>query len=165
MKRILSLCLLWALASTPLMAAPTQPMQFDITQTVVKMPLADDVSMDDAAASMKLRANMLNMMFVAHQPLGEQVKKMGFESRRLEIFQFCDPITARKMVDYNAIFAAYMPCRIAMVQEADGKAYLMMLNLDMLIQGAHLNPELRKLAQEVNAKLTEIMQAGANGDL
>lgn len=138
---------------------------FDITQTVVKMPLQEGVSIDDAIESMKLRANGLNMMFVAHQPLSQQVIKMGFESKRLEIFQFCDPVTARKMVDYNSIFAAYMPCRIALVEEPDGQVYLMMLDLDMLIQGSQLTPELRELAQDVNTKLTSIMTAGANGDL
>jgi uncharacterized protein (DUF302 family) len=141
------------------------PTRIDIEQTVIKMPLAPDVSMDDAIDSMKLRANMVNMMFVAHQPLSTQLEKMGFESKRLEIFQFCDPITAGKMVKHNSIFAAYMPCRIALVEEEDGQAYLMMLNRAMLIAGAELNDELKDLAVEVNDKLTEIMTAGANGDL
>ena len=138
---------------------------FDVSQTVIQRPLEEGVSMDDAIDSMKLRANLVNMMFVAEQPLSKQLKAMGVESRRLEIFQFCDPLIARKMVDYNPIFAAYMPCRIALVEKPDGKAYLMMLDLNMLIQGAKLDPELRALAEQVNQKLTEIMEAGATGAL
>lgn len=162
MTRIL-LALLLALAC--MSAGADQPARIDISQTVVKMPLEEGVTMDDAVTSMKLRANMLNMMFVAHQPLGDQVRKMGHESKRLDIFQFCDPLIARRMVDYNPVFAAYMPCRIALVEEPDGKAYLIMLDLNMLIGGSELSPELRKLAEGVNSKLTEIMQAGAGGEL
>lgn len=146
-------------------AGAAEPQRLDINQTVVKMPLEEGVTMDDAVASMKLRANMLNMMFVAHQPLGEQVRKMGHESKRLDIFQFCDPLIARRMVDYNEVFAAYMPCRIALVEGPDGGAHLLMLDLNMLIEGSELSPELRELADEVNSKLTEIMEAGAGGEL
>jgi uncharacterized protein (DUF302 family) len=156
-------CLAFALA--PVQAADPTTFSIPIEQTVVKMPIVEGVSMDDAVDSMKLRANFVNMMFVAHQPLYEQLRAMGMESGRLEIFQFCDPQIAGKMVAFNSIFAAYMPCRIALVEEPDGQAYLMMLNLDILIQGAELSPELKALAVEVNDKLMEIMTAGANGDL
>lgn len=166
-KLISSLILAVALSlpGTLVAATPENAQTFDISQTVVKLPLADDVSPDDAIDSMKLRANLVNMMFVAHQPLSKQLEKMGKESGRLEIFQFCDPLIAAEMVKYNSIFAAYMPCRIALVEEADGRYYLMMLDLDMLIQGAELTPELKDLAEEVNSKLTEIITAGAEGAL
>lgn len=147
-------------------SAEDQPQgSIDINQTVVKMPIEDEVTPNDAIDSMKLRANRHNMMFVSHQPLSQQLQKMGLESRRLEIFQFCDPVIAGKMVEYNSIFAAYMPCRIALVEEPDGIFYLMTLDLDMLIQGAELPPELHELAQDVNNKLLDIMEAGATGDL
>ncbi len=165
MSRILlPFVLLAALFTLPTQAAP-QPQQIDIAQTVVRLDLAEGISKEEAIDSMKLRANQENMMFVAHQPVSTQIRNMGVESRTLEIFQFCDPLIARKMVDYNPIFAAYMPCRIAMVEDSEGKISLMMLNLDMLIQGAKLSPELQTLANEVNTKLMSIMTAGANGDL
>jgi len=161
-KLLAVLCLTLFGAAT---AAADTTTGIDIERTVVKMPLAPGVSMDDAVESMKLRANMLNMMFVAHQPLSKQLNAMGFESKRVEIFQFCDPITAGKMIKFNSVFAAYMPCRIALVEEADGRAYLLMLKLDMLIAGAGLSEELKALAVEINDKLMEIMTAGANGEL
>ena len=146
-------------------AGAAEPARLDINQTIVRMPLEQGVSMDDAVSSMKLRANMLNMMFVAHQPLGEQVRKMGHESKRLDVFQFCDPLIARQMVDHNVAFAAYLPCRISLVEEPDGGASLVMLDLDVLIAGSELSPELRKLAEEVDRKLTSIIEAGAGGEL
>lgn len=155
---------LFMLGITPL-HAQQEAMRIDIRQTVVKLPIEEGISADEAIESMKLRANEHNMMFVAHQPLSAQLEKMGVESRRLEIFQFCDPVIAGKMVEYESIFAAYMPCRIALVEEPDGGFNLMMLNLDMLIQGAELPPELHALAVDVNTKLMDIMQAAAAGDL
>lgn len=167
MRAIPALFLSLSMLSVALPARAEAPKaeSFSIEQTVLRMPLAEGIGMDEAVESMMLRANMLNMKFVAHQPLHKELAASGIESRRLEIFQFCNPITARKMVDSNALFAAYMPCRIALVENPDGSADLMMMDLNMVIQGAALNPELAELAQQVNDALTEIMTAGANGEL
>lgn len=164
MRRLFLALSLIVLSASAVADAPVTR-SIDINQTVVQMELEEGISVDEAIDSMKLRANRHNMMFVAHQPLSQQLEKMGFASRRLEILQFCDPLIARKMVDFNPVFAAYMPCRIAIVETADGKAHLMMVNLDMLIAGAALSPELRKLARDVNEKLLDIMKAGAAGEL
>ena len=165
MKRTLTtlLATLCLLASTAALA--TEPLRVDIGQTVVKRQLAEDVEPDDAVESMKLRANMLNIKLVAELPLSKQIKAMGQESRRMEIYQFCDPLTAKNMVEYNIDFAAYLPCRIALVEDAKGKFWLVMMNLDMLIQGASLDAKLKKEAEKVRDTLNEIMDAGVNGDL
>lgn len=137
----------------------------NIEDTVVKLPLAEGVSFDDAIASMKLRANVLNMKLVAELPLSKQIQAMGKKARRMEIYQFCDPLTAQRMVEANIHFAAYLPCRIALVEDQQGKGWLVMMNLDMMLQGATLTKELRTQATKVRDTLMDIMQAGANGDL
>lgn len=136
-----------------------------LEQTVVKLPLAEGVSMDDAVASMKLRANMHNMNLVAELPLSKQVEAMGKKARRMEIFQFCDPLTAQRMVEANIHFAAYLPCRIALVEDEDGQGWLVMMNLDMMLNGTTLTDELKTEATRVRDALMEIMQAGAEGAL
>ncbi|VAX14577.1 hypothetical protein MNBD_GAMMA24-1599 [hydrothermal vent metagenome] len=138
--------------------------RFDISQTVSKLPLADDVSADDAIIALKSKAIELNMKFVAHQPLSKELKARGIKSGRLEIFQFCNPEDAHKMVKFNPIFAAYMPCRIALVEDENGKVWLMMINLDMLINNTDLPPKLKTIAMRINKTLAQIMQAGASGD-
>lgn len=140
---------------------PTQ--SIDISQTVVQVKLADGVSADDAIDALQSRAINLNMKLVAHQPLSKELNARGIKSGRLEIFQFCNPEDAYKMVQFNPIFAAYMPCRIALVEEPDGTTSLMMINLDMLINNTELPPELKKMATKINSNLMEIMQAGASG--
>jgi uncharacterized protein (DUF302 family) len=144
--------------------APPLAQSFDIDQTVIKMALAEDVSAEDAIDALRSKSVELNMKFVAHQPLSKELEARGVETGRLEIFQFCNPMDAHEMVKFNPIFAAYMPCRIALVEDQEGKHWLMMLNLDMLINNTPLPPELRKIAERVNATLTQIMEAGANGE-
>jgi uncharacterized protein (DUF302 family) len=156
----LFVCLL-VFSCTSLAAAP----MMNIEDTVVKMPLADGVSFDDAVASMKLRANIRNMKLVAELPLSKQIEAMGKKARRMEIYQFCDPLTAQRMVEANIHFAAYLPCRIALVEDEKGQGWLVMMNLDMMLNGATLTDELKTQAIKVRDTLMDIMQAGANGDL
>jgi len=143
---------------------PPPPQTFDINQTVIKQPLAEDVTADDAIDALKSKAVELNMKFVAHQPLSKELQARGVASGRLEIFQFCNPMDAYEMVKFNPVFAAYMPCRIALVEDQQGKTWLMMLNLDILINNTPLPPKVRAIAERVNNTLTQILQAGASGE-
>ena len=165
------ICVIVALLSMPAGAADTaskkQPAAISsISQTVVKMPLAKGVSMDEAVESMKLRANFINMKLVAELPLSKQVEaETGKPERRMSIYQFCDAQTAKQMVDYSMDFAAYLPCRIALIQDEKGQGWLVMMDLNVLINSANLNPKLKEKAIEVRNNLESIMKAGANGDL
>jgi len=167
MNRLLSTLFVLALFCTGTAQAAgkaPQPVQsIDINQTVTRVKLAEGVSADDAIDALQSRAIALNMKLVAHQPLSKELKARGIDSGRLEIFQFCNPEDAYKMVSFNPIFAAYMPCRIALVEEPNGTTWLMMINLDMLINNVELPPELKKIATQINNNLMEIMQAGASG--
>jgi uncharacterized protein (DUF302 family) len=90
---------------------------------------------------------------------------MGKKARRMEIYQFCDPLTAQRMVEANINFAAYLPCRIALVEDEKGQGWLVMMNPDMMLTGATLSAELKKQATEVRDNLLEIMDAGTKGEL
>ncbi len=139
------------------------PPVMSVAQTVVKVPLAKGISASDAIEAMKIRANALNIKLVAEMPLSKQLEAMGEKSRRLDIYQFCDPLTAKKMVEYDIHFAAYLPCRIALVEDAQGQNWLLMMNLDMFIQDPKLSPTLKADAAKVRDTLVEIMDAGAKG--
>ena len=162
---LLTLTLACTACATNGTSAQNKPMPvLDIAQTVVKMPLAKGISMDDAVESMKIRANKLNIKLVAEMPLSKQIEAMGVKSRRIDIYQFCDPLTAKKMVEYDINFSAYLPCRIALVEDAQGQGWLVMMNLDMFIQDPKLSTTLKTDAIKVRDTLTEIMQAGAKGE-
>lgn len=137
----------------------------DMGMNIIVCPLAEDVSMEDAIDSMKLRANTLNFKMVAHMPLSEQVKAMGQDSQRMEIFQFCDALIAKQMVEYNVVFAGFLPCRIALIEDKDGKASVVTLNMDAMVKSVELPPNLQKLGLQVRNTIFSIVQAGVEGDL
>jgi uncharacterized protein (DUF302 family) len=132
---------------------------------MIKCKVAEDVSADDAIDSMKLRANFLNFKLVGHMPLSEQVKANGGESNRMEIFQFCDANIAAKMVKYSMAFAGYLPCRISLVLDDKGQAWLITLNMDKTMGDASLPKELQGLGMKVRNNIYSIISAGAEGDL
>jgi uncharacterized protein (DUF302 family) len=136
----------------------------DISQTVVKMSLKKGVSLDDAAEAMTSKAAELNLRLVGRQKVHEQLRSRGIESPHLEILQFCDPEDAVRMITLDPLYSAYMPCRISLVEDSNGRPWLFMLNLDMLISSAVLPPELQEIAIRVNQSMLAIMTAGATGE-
>jgi len=134
--------------------------------TVVKYTLADGVSPEDAEQSMRVIANEHNIRGVGELPLSEQVElETGKKQRFLKIYQYCNPQTAMKMVNYSDAFAAYLPCRIAMVEDKQGKYHLYSLDMDLMIYGGKsLPPELHAEAVRVQEIMTDIMKRAAEGD-
>ncbi|MEJ2459444.1 MAG: DUF302 domain-containing protein, partial [Novosphingobium sp.] len=136
-----------------------------IDSSIQRFKLADDVSVDDAVESMKLRANGLNFKLVADLPLSEQVKAMGEDSNYMRILAFCDALIAKKMVQYNIIFAGFLPCRIAVVEDDKGQGWIVTMNMDMMLHAVDLPPDLQPLAKKVRDTIYSIVDAGVNGDL
>ena len=135
----------------------------DITNSVLKMPLDKGVSVRDAHLSINLKAEELNMKKVGYLPVSNELRARGLNPRHLEIFQFCNPEDAMKMVEFNTIYAAFMPCRIALVEDKNGHLWLQMINLDMIIDKYPLPEELRKIAITINAQMLAIITAGVKG--
>ena len=134
--------------------------------TVVKYTLADGVSPKDAEQSMRVIANEHNIRGVGELPLSEQVElETGEKQRFLKIYQYCNPQTAMKMVDYSDAFAAYLPCRVAMVEDKQGKYHLYSLDMDMMIYGGKSLPaDLLAEALKVQEIITDIMKRASEGD-
>lgn len=168
MKKLLLATTTLALAlsmSVNMQAAERPQVQmFEIGQSVLKLSLADGVTPEDAIAAMDSKAIELNMKMVGQQNVGAEVRARGIDAPELQIFQYCRPEDAIKMVEFDTIYAAYMPCRIALVEDKDGTYWLEMLNLDMLIDSAELPPELQAIAIEINGQMLSIISAGATGD-
>ena len=137
-----------------------------------KMPVADGVSFDDAVDSMRLRANEINFKFVGHSPLWKDVAAISGDedTPRVEIFNFCDAMVARKILDYAPEFVVFIPCRIALLEDAEGKLWVMTLDWDVnwlnLAQNPNsvLDEELRKDAMRIREGMRYIMEGAATGD-
>ena len=135
----------------------------EIGNSVLKMPLDKGVSVEDARLSINTKAEELNMKKVGYLPVSLELKERGYDARHLEIFLFCNPEDAMKMVEFNTLYAAFMPCRIALVEDENGHLWLQMLNLDMIIDKYPLPEELRKIAITINGQMLEIITAGVKG--
>ena len=134
--------------------------------TVWKVPVEEGVSAEDVEDAMRSVANEHNFKNVGELPLSEQVALMtGKDQRFWKIYMFCDPLTAAKMVDYSDAFSAYLPCRIALVEDKTGQLWLYTLNMDMMIHGGkELPAELYEEATKVKEIILAIMNRGAAGD-
>ncbi len=134
--------------------------------TVWRKQLEEGVSPEDAAEAMSSVATELNIKAVGILPLSKEVEaKTGKKQRLLTIYQYCNPLTAMTMVEYSDAFSAYLPCRIAMVEDKKGKVWVYALDMDMMIHGGKTLPDnLLKEANKVKDVILKIMEAGATGE-
>ncbi len=134
--------------------------------TVWKRKVADGLSYDDVDQSVQSTALSDNIKDVGQLPLGDQVAAMqGKPWRKLKLYLYCNPLTAAKMVDYSDAYSAYLPCRIALVEDKQGQLWLYSLNMDMMIHGGKpLPPDLLKEAESVRSTILDIMDKAAAGD-
>ena len=134
--------------------------------TVWKVKVADGLTADDVDQSIQNIANERNIKSVGFLPLGDQVAAMTGEPWRvLNIYLYCNPLTAAKMVEYDPAFAAYLPCRVSLVEDANGDLWIYTLNMDLMIYGGKtLPPDLLKEALDVKETMLEILNRAAQGD-
>ena len=134
--------------------------------TVWKVPVEDGLSVEDVEITLRAVANELNIKNVGELPLSAQVEAMsGEKSRFFKIYMFCNALTAAQMLEYSDAFAAYLPCRVSLVEDKQGKLWLYSLNMDAMIYGGKpLPPALKEEAMGVKKIILEIMNRGAEGD-
>jgi uncharacterized protein (DUF302 family) len=134
-----------------------------------KVEAQPGLSFDEVVDSIKNRANKLNLKFVGANPLSKEVAAVtGKPTPRVEIFSFCDALLAREMLDYSLEFVIFMPCRIAVVEDAQQKIWLVMMdwNPDWLESTNKPIPDtLRDGARRLRQKVENMIQAGASGAL
>ena len=134
--------------------------------TVWKVPVEDGLSAEDVEQTMKFVANEHNIKNVGELPLYKEVEAMSGEAYRfIKIYMFCNPLTAANMFEYSVAFSAYLPCRISLIEDTDGKLWIYTLNMDMMIYGGMPLPEdLKAEAIKVKQIMLDIMNRGATGD-
>jgi len=124
------------------------------------------VSAKDVEEIFKLVAVERNMRDVGTLPLSKELEaRSGKKEKLLTVYSFCSPGTARKMVDFSPHMAAYLPCRISMVEHDDGSLWLYTLNMDMMVKmGRKLPSPLKEEAWAVRETIWQMMQRGSKGE-
>ena len=139
----------------------------DITMaSVVRIPVADDVSNGDVEEAMESIATAEGIRSVGMLPLSEMVElQTGEKQRFLKIYQYCSPRTAMTMVDHSDAFSAYLPCRLALIEDQEGQRWLYTLDMNAMIYGGAPLPDyLLEKALRVQEVITAIQMGGAEGD-
>lgn len=136
-----------------------------------KVKVAEDITFDEVIESMEIRANAINFKKVGHNEFWRDVSAIsGLATTRVEVLQFCDAMVGRRMLDYSPEFVVFIPCRIAVYQDANGEIWIMTLDWDVswLATAWHpdsqLDEQLKQDAIRIRDAMTEIMMAGAEGD-
>ncbi len=134
--------------------------------TVWKAKVKQGLGFDDVDNAIKSAATTLNIRGVGELPLGDQVAAMqGKPWRKLKIYLYCNPLTAAEMVDYSDAYSAYLPCRIALVEDNSGALWIYTLDMDLMIYGGKpLPPALKAEAEKVKSIMQKILEQGATGD-
>ena len=134
--------------------------------TVWKAKVSEGISFEEVDDSIKQTAIDRNIRGVGNLPLGDQVAAMtGKPWRKLNIYLYCNPLTAAKMIEHDPAYAAYLPCRISLVEDDKGQLWIYTLDMDAMIYGGKtLPPELLKEALEVKDIMQDILKRAAEGD-
>ena len=164
--QIIFTLLLASLVQPAIAADPKSGISYtNVKLQIARIQVQGGVSFDDAVESLKLRANQHNLKFVGANPLYKEIEALtGKPAKRMEIFNFCDGLTANKMLTADPMMIAFMPCRIALVEDAQNKRWVVSMMMDMKLIKA-LPADARSSAERVMAAMKDMMVAASRGDL
>ncbi len=134
--------------------------------TVWRAKVADGLSREDVEETLRSVATELNIKNVGELALSKRISLMrGTPYRYVKVFMFCNALTAAQMLDFNDAYAAYLPCRITLVEDKEGQLWLYTLNMDPMIYGGKPLPlPLKKEALRVKSVILAILNRGAAGE-
>lgn len=139
----------------------------DPGMTVVKsIPVQEGLTPEDVVDSLKSLAVQHNMLFVGEAPFYKQVEAVTGEPYRFVAFySFCDARVGAAMLEYNTAYTAFMPCRISLVEDGEGRLWLHMMDLDFFIHGGKPLPaKVKEGAIRVRDSLEKILHGAAKGE-
>lgn len=106
-----------------------------------------------------------NIRAVGDLPISKELElRSGKPEKFLKMYSYCDPAAARQMVAFSPNMAAFLPCRISVVEQDDG-LWIYTMNMDMLIKmGRQLPPDVSDTLYRVRATLLKMLERGAAGE-
>lgn len=157
----------------PLMSTMTRMDVKDVMNLMaVKYKAKPGLSFDDVKQSMELRANQLNFKKVGESPMWKDIQAVlgDKDAPRMEVYHYCDIAAGRAVLQYAPESIVYLPCRIAIMEDADKQIWVLTLDwntawLDSISGKMGAPDELMKHAKDIRDKMDVIMRAAADGDL
>lgn len=106
-----------------------------------------------------------NIRPVGNMPISKELQlRSGKPEKFLKVYSYCDPAAARQMVTISPSMAAFLPCRITVVEQEDGY-WIYTMNMDMLIKlGRTLPPDASATMHRLRSTLLKMLDRGAAGE-
>lgn len=157
----------------PMMSTMTRMDVKDVMNLMaVKYKAKPGLSFDDVKQSMELRANQLNFKKVGESPMWKDIRAVlgDMEAPRMEVYHYCDIAAGREVLKYAPESIVFLPCRIAIMEDADKQIWVLTLDwntswLDSISNKMGAPSELMKHAIDIRDKMDNIMRAAADGDI
>ncbi len=137
-----------------------------------KYRVKDGLTFDDVKQSMELRANQLNFKKVGESPMWKDFQAVlgDMDAPRMEVYHYCDIAAGRAVLKAAPEAITYLPCRIAIMEDANKQLWVLTLDwdlawMDTVNNKMGVDAELSKFAKDIRDKMDNIMQAAANGEL
>jgi uncharacterized protein (DUF302 family) len=138
----------------------------------IKYQAKKGLSFDDVKQSMELRANQLNFKKVGESPMWKDIQVVlgDMDAPRMEVYHYCDIAAGREILKYAPESIVYLPCRIAIMEDADKNIWVLTLDwntswLDSISGKMGAPDKLMEYATDIRDKMDVIMRAAADGDL
>ncbi|MBT8419234.1 MAG: DUF302 domain-containing protein [Gammaproteobacteria bacterium] len=130
------------------------------------VPVEEGIDIEEVKDSLKSIATEHNFLFVGEAPFYKQVEAItGEPYRHISFLSFCDAEVGQMMADYRDAYTGFMPCRIAVVEDKEGKIWLHSMNMDFMIHGGkELPADLKEKAVNVRNIVRAMMEGAAAGD-
>jgi len=94
----------------------------------------------------------------------KQLNKEGKEVYT-HIRSYCSPSIADVFLEFSGEFVGFMPCRVGIVEDANGDVWLYTMGLDLMIHGGHELPaKMLELAETVKEAMVDMITKGALGE-
>ncbi len=110
----------------------------------------------------KLRESAARHKFgvIAALDLREKMKEKGVEyDGECIIYEVCNPVQAKKVLEANPAVSTALPCRISVYRSGDSYRIATILPTEMI--RAFGSPELQPVAEEVESVIKAMMQESA----
>jgi len=134
-----------------------------------KMVIAEDTSKEEAIENalevMDEVAEEYGLMKVDEKTMPREGKFIADGGKYTHIRSYCSPSIADIFLNFSGEFIGFMPCRVGIVEDANGDLWIYTMNLDMMIHGGHVLPdELAKYAMDVKNAMIGMLEKGAAGE-
>jgi uncharacterized protein (DUF302 family) len=136
-------------------------------EAMVKItPVEDAVSTQELVDNFKEIAVDANFRVVGDATMSKHgVDAKGNKTRLIRIISFCSPNIAKQFIKFSKAFGAFMPCRIIIIEDDQGKRWMYTMSMDlMLFGGKTLPPEMLTMAKHVRDTMYLMMNEAGKED-